>query len=65
METCKLLPITKRLKQLRSEFGPTWFVVQARDSLPCFNGRPGLFIKSLNGKHSRWVMSDQVEEHPQ
>lgn len=57
----ELLPNNKRLKQLRKEHGKFWNVIERRDNVLCFTG-PGIRIKSLDGKHERWVRPEDINE---
>lgn len=56
-----LLPVKNRFKQLIKQYGRIWNVVWESDSLICFNGRPGIHIKSNDGKHERWVELHEIE----
>lgn len=57
-----LKPTTKRLKQLITEHGSTWKVLQIAP-VTCFaDCKIGYLIESLNLQHSRWVRPIDVEE---
>lgn len=57
----KLKPVKARFKQLIKEFGTHWLVLDESHSVPCFNGRPGLWIQSVSKTHTRWVEWNEVE----
>lgn len=48
-------PKAKRLKQLIKQHGPEWTLIRISDKCQCFDNRPGVFIESLDKKHTRWV----------
>ena len=54
MKTVKLLPNTKRLKQIIKEHGSQWRVLDDRPVL-CFGGQRGILIQSMDESHMRWV----------
>lgn len=58
MKTVILLPTNKRAKQLIKEHGEEWEFIQTQ-KVQCFNDE-GIMIKSLNGKHFRWVRKQEV-----
>lgn len=60
METCELLPATKRLKQLIKEFGNRWEVAKTFKPCQAFGNDLGMFIVSQDGQHHRWVRPEQV-----
>lgn len=58
MRTLQVTPRTKRGKQLIKAHGDVWHVVRTRDSVACFDGRPGMFVVSAQDPHShtiRWI----------
>ena len=48
----RLEPISKRGKQLIKEHGDTWSFIRW-EGMPCFDGDPGIQIRSLDGAHTR------------
>lgn len=61
MRMVKIKPTNKRLKQLITEFGEDWEIIETRQSVQCFDNA-GLLIQSKNKKHHRWVKySDCLE----
>ena len=59
----KLLPNTKRLKQLIKQHGDEWIVVQENVPVQCFTDSDvGTKICSLNLHHSRWVRPCDIED---
>lgn len=61
MRIVRLIPATKRLKQVRKVHGELWRVLHEAPVL-CFDGAQGLFIESLDGTHTRWVLPSQTLE---
>lgn len=57
----RLMPTTKRLKELRKAHGELWRVRQERP-VACFDDAIGLYIESLDGTHSRWVLPAQTRD---
>ena len=61
MRQCKLEATSKRGKQLITEHGDTWYLVEHGFEQPyawrmqCFDNALGFTIKSLNGEHTRNV----------
>lgn len=53
-KTIELLPSDKRSKQLIKEHGCFWIELERKPCL-CFDGDIGVFIESLDTKHTRWV----------
>lgn len=56
----ELQPATKRLKQVIKQHGAVWQVLETR-TVPCFNNRTGLFIRSADKAHTRWVLPEHVK----
>lgn len=52
---------TKRLKQVIKQHGVVWNVLRTEKSVPCFDGRGGIFVQSRDGLHTRWVELKDVE----
>lgn len=61
MNTVILKPSTARFRQLVRAHGAVWQVIASQDSVQCFNGAPGLFIRSMDQQHDRWVRPESVE----
>ncbi len=61
----RMLPTTKRLKQLIKVHGEFWRIIRGHAHLPAFNGEPGVLVESLDGKkHSRWIRLTDFETLP-
>ena len=60
METIELLPANKRLKQIVQEHGKLWKLLK-ECPVQCFNGATGLFIESMDGRHSRWIRPEEAK----
>jgi hypothetical protein len=58
--TVKLLPNTKRLKQVIKEHGHVWNLLQGPMPMQCFDNELGILIKSLDDKHVRNVRVTDV-----
>lgn len=56
----ELLGKTKRLKQLRKEFGAKWLIAGELSKMQCFNGELGCSIVSLNKEHIRNVRTTEI-----
>lgn len=54
-----LLPATKRLKQLIKAHGEVWTEVERRP-VACLGDEVGVFIRSPDGAHTRWVRETDV-----
>jgi len=57
MKKIRILPTTKRLKQLIKEFGDVWDVVKIGNP-QCLDDK-GLLVSSECGNHVRWVGTEQ------
>ena len=51
---CKILPKTKRLKQLIKEHGEEWSAISSVQPVMCFDNDLGVKVLSKLG-HVRWV----------
>lgn len=56
----KLLPKSKRLKELIKLKGEVWEFLVCNKSVQCFNDK-GWYIQSFDGTHKRWVKEDEFE----
>jgi hypothetical protein len=61
MEPIRLLPKTKRLKELIKLHGEWWKVIDRR-SVQCFDNM-GIYVESLDGKHKRWIKEWEHENN--
>lgn len=57
----RLKASNKRLKQVIKQHGRCWLVLRTQDSVPCFDGRAGIFIESMDGEHTRWIELEDIE----
>ena len=53
--TIKIRPTTNRLRQLIRDHGDVWEMTQASRPIVAFQGDRGVEVRSLNGRHTRWV----------
>ena len=51
----KIRPTTNRLRQLIRDHGEVWEMMQAPKLIPAFRDDRGVEVRSLNGRHIRWV----------
>ena len=56
----KLLPKTKRLKELIKFHTNKWNIIDKK-YVQCFDDI-GFFIESIDKKHKRWITKDQFEK---
>jgi hypothetical protein len=56
----RLLPNTKRLKQVIKDFGSMWHIEHGPEKMQCFNNEKGFRIRSLNDKHVRNVRKGDI-----
>jgi hypothetical protein len=49
----RVLPNSKRLKQLIKQHGEVWEVIDGPMRMQCFNGEIGVFARALSGLHLR------------
>ena len=59
-QTIQLHGNTSRLRQLIKDHGITWRVNQSECHMPCFAGKLGVRIDSLDGKHTRNVQISDI-----
>jgi len=59
MKMATILPGNKRLKQLITQFGNEWEIVEYRKSVSCLYG-PGYLIQAPNSTHKRWIEETNV-----
>ena len=52
----KLLPATKRLKQIIHDHGNIWKVLEPPRPMQCFDNQMGIRIQSMDGKHERNIL---------
>jgi len=62
LEQVTILPNDKRLKQLIKRHGNRWEFIRCGNP-SCFNDA-GVFIRSLDGNHKRWVRPDDIDFDP-
>lgn len=58
----RLLPNSKRLKQVIAEFGAIWEIQHGPEKMQCFNNEKGFRIRSLNKKHERNVRIEDLTD---
>ncbi len=51
----KIRPTTNRLRQLIRDHGDVWEMTGHSGSIIAFQGDRGVEVRSLNGRHIRWV----------
>ena len=56
-----LLPTNKRHKQLITQFGEEWNLINFQN-VACFNGDKGYLIKSKNNEYQRWIKKEDFEK---
>ena len=52
---------TNRLRQLVRDHGREWHLKSKIRNMPCFQGRRGVAIQSLDKQHERNIEVDKVE----
>lgn len=57
---CTLLPVTNRYRQLIKAHGPLWVVVKRSSDCVWAGHAPCYYVRSLDGKHERWVLPEDI-----
>ena len=57
----KLLPTTKRMKQIIAGLGNEWWTNREPETMQCFNGELGLFIWTTGHKSERNVRMTDID----
>jgi len=57
----KILPVTKKLKQLIKSFGDEWRIISYKENLQCFQDE-GWLVETLCKKHRRWCRKEELKD---